>query len=151
MYHILYFSDASDTAGERQRQRQRETQQDRRNQDHQQYTQLERKYNQQDQRSLRQETRQNQQQHQTEARQEAERILIDIKKMEAEEEVMMASNEGDRGEGRSANMKEGQVKVYTLQRGVWTAPSIQTYLAYNLSGEEREVNTFTACYWIRQG
>lgn len=152
MCQIHNFPDASATAGEGQQQRQLEIPQDKQNQDHQQTTTLERKQNQQEQPSPRQETRQNQHHHQAEARQEAERILIDINKLEAEREELMApGGEDDGGGGRSASVREGQVKVYTLQRGVWTAPSIQTYLAYNLSGEEREVNTFTACYWIRQG
>lgn len=151
MYQIHNFPDARATAVERQQQRQLEIPQDQQNHDHQKTSTLERKQNQQEQPSPRQETRQNQHHHQTEARQEAERILIDINKLEAEGEVMAPGGEGDGGGGRTASVREGQVKVYTLQRGVWTAPSIQTYLAYNLSGEEREVNTFTACYWIRQG
>ncbi|MPC31930.1 hypothetical protein E2C01_025229 [Portunus trituberculatus] len=50
---------------------------------------------------------------------------------------------------RGSGGDEGQVKVYTLQRGVWTAPSIDIYLAYNFTEQDRTISSFTACYWIR--
>lgn len=146
----ISFSDASDTQREREQQTQRETQQDTQHQKHQQYKQEKTTQNQPNQQNRQQETKPNQQNHRTEARQETERKLIKMENIEMEE-MKDGSEGGGEGGGRSAGVKEGQVKVYTLQRGVWTAPSIETYLAYNLSGEEREVNTFTACYWIRQG
>ncbi|XP_045118515.1 uncharacterized protein LOC123508708 isoform X1 [Portunus trituberculatus] len=51
---------------------------------------------------------------------------------------------------RGSGGDEGQVKVYTLQRGVWTAPSIDIYLAYNFTEQDRTISSFTACYWIRE-
>ncbi|XP_037792836.1 uncharacterized protein LOC119588207 [Penaeus monodon] len=48
----------------------------------------------------------------------------------------------------SSRQAEG-VRVFNLQRGLWTVPANDVFLRYNFSKSTRPVNELTACYRVK--
>ncbi|KAG7156286.1 putative Pentaxin family-containing protein [Homarus americanus] len=46
--------------------------------------------------------------------------------------------------------EQQKIKMFTMNRGVWTLPSTETYLFYNFSQKAEPLTSFTVCYWIRE-